>query len=110
MLSPCNGGKLLSYYCFFPRSKGDYTNHTWGSEDRPVQELLDPYPELDSQVLDHLRIGKDIQPWRLWVHEPYPYIQKGAVCLLGDAGHPVRQFSLFLLFASSHWLFSLLSP
>lgn len=67
VLSPCNGGKLLSYYCFFPRSKGDYTNQTWGGEDRPVEELLAPYPELDSQVKDHLAIGKEIQPWRLWV-------------------------------------------
>lgn len=67
VLSPCNGGKLLSYYCFFPRDKGDYTNQTWGGEDRPVEELLEPFPELDSQVLNHLKIGKEIRPWRLWV-------------------------------------------
>ena len=67
VLSPCNGGKLLSYYCFFPRDKGDYTNQAWGVEDRPTEELLAPYPELDSQVLAHLAIGKNIQPWRLWV-------------------------------------------
>ncbi|KAI1615897.1 hypothetical protein EDD37DRAFT_675728 [Exophiala viscosa] len=89
VLSPCNGGKLLSYYCFFPRTMGDYTNHTWGSEDRPVEELLKPFPNLDSQVLAHLKIGKDIQPWRLWVHQPYPYIHRSMVCLLGDAGHPM---------------------
>lgn len=67
VLSPCNGGKLLSYYCFFPRSAGDYANHTWGSQDRPVEELLAPYPGLDPQVKSHLAIGKEIQPWRLWV-------------------------------------------
>jgi salicylate hydroxylase len=67
VLSPCNGGKLLSYYCFFPRTKGDYVYQTWGSEDRPVEELLAPYPELDAQVKNHLAIGKEIQPWRLWV-------------------------------------------
>ncbi|KIW12522.1 hypothetical protein PV08_09799 [Exophiala spinifera] len=89
VLSPCNGGKLLSYYCFFPRDKGDYSNQTWGGADRPVEELLAPYPELDSQVLDHLKIGKEIRPWRLWVHKPYPYIHKSMVCLLGDAGHPM---------------------
>ncbi|KAK1254783.1 hypothetical protein MKX08_008778 [Trichoderma sp. CBMAI-0020] len=89
VLSPCNGGKLLSYYCFFPRSMGDYSTHTWGHEDRPVEELLAPYPNLDSQVLSHLKIGKEIQPWRLWVHDPYPYIHKNNVCLLGDAGHPM---------------------
>ncbi|KAJ5128105.1 hypothetical protein N7448_008884 [Penicillium atrosanguineum] len=89
VLSPCNGGKLLSYYCFFPREQGDYTSQAWGAEGRPVEELLKPYPNLDSQVLKHLSIAKEIQPWRLWVHEPYPYIQKGKVCLLGDAGHPM---------------------
>ncbi|KAL0935874.1 salicylate hydroxylase [Colletotrichum truncatum] len=89
VLSPCNGGKLLSYYCFFPRDKGDYTNQAWGVEDRPVEELLAPYPELDAQVRAHLAIGMDIQPWRLWMHDPYPYINKNMVCLLGDAGHPM---------------------
>lgn len=67
VLSPCNGGKLLSYYCFFPRAVGDYSSHSWGNDDRPVEELLAPYPELDGQVLAHLRIGKEIRPWRLWV-------------------------------------------
>ncbi|KAL7796726.1 hypothetical protein V8C37DRAFT_371285 [Trichoderma ceciliae] len=89
VLSPCNGGKLLSYYCFFPRSVGDYSTHYWGNDDRPVEELLAPYPNLDAQVVSHLKIGKEIQPWRLWVHDPYPYIHKQMVCLLGDAGHPM---------------------
>lgn len=89
VLSPCNGGKLLSYYCFFPREKGDYINQSWGAEDRPVEDLLSPYPQLDPQVMKHLAIGKEIQPWRLWVHDPYPYISKANVCLLGDAGHPM---------------------
>ncbi|KAI1336036.1 salicylate hydroxylase [Xylariaceae sp. FL0016] len=89
VLSPCNGGKLLSYYCFFPRSMGDYTNQTWGGEDRPVEELLAPYPELDAQVKAHLAIGIEVRPWRLWVHDPYPYLTKDMVCLLGDAGHPM---------------------
>lgn len=89
VLSPCNDGKLLSYYCFFPREKGDYANQTWGGEDRPVEELLEPYPELDRHVFGHLRIGKEIRPWRLWIHDPYPYIHRNNVCLLGDAGHPM---------------------
>lgn len=89
VLSPCNGGKLLSYYCFFPRTAGDYSTQTWGGESRPVEELLAPYPELDPQVKAHLAIGYQIQPWRLWVHQPYPYITKSMVALLGDAGHPM---------------------
>jgi salicylate hydroxylase len=89
VLSPCNGGKLLSYYCFFPRDKGDYTTQAWGADSLPVEDLLAPYPELDAQVKAHLAIGVEVQPWRLWVHDPYPYIQKASVCLLGDAAHPV---------------------
>jgi salicylate hydroxylase len=67
VLSPRNGGKLLSYYCFFPRELGDYTNRSWGGKDRPVEELLAPYPNLDAQVKAHLAIGIEVQPWRLWV-------------------------------------------
>ncbi|KAE8382978.1 hypothetical protein BDV26DRAFT_195993 [Aspergillus bertholletiae] len=89
VLSPCNGGRLLSYYCFFAREKGDFSNHTWGSADRPVEELLEQYPELDRQVFSHLAIGTEIRPWRLWVHQPYEYIARNMVCLLGDAGHPM---------------------
>ncbi|RDA95889.1 hypothetical protein CP533_5225 [Ophiocordyceps camponoti-saundersi (nom. inval.)] len=90
VLSPCHGGRLLSYYCFFPRLKGDYAGHAWASgEDRPVEELLAPYPELDRQVRGHLSVGHEIRPWRLWLHDPYPYLCRGVVCLLGDAGHPM---------------------
>ncbi|GAB7359177.1 hypothetical protein MBLNU230_g5244t1 [Neophaeotheca triangularis] len=89
VLSPCNGGELLSYYCFFSREMGDYTNQSWGAEERPVSELVDKFPNLDRQVLNHLSIGKEIQPWRLWMHERYPYVTKSMVALLGDAGHPM---------------------
>ncbi|KJZ72186.1 hypothetical protein HIM_08451 [Hirsutella minnesotensis 3608] len=66
VLSPCRGGKLLSYYCFFPREKADYMNHTWRGDERSVDELLAPYPRLDEQVRGHLALGKEIRPWRLW--------------------------------------------
>ncbi|KAF1834807.1 salicylate hydroxylase-like protein [Decorospora gaudefroyi] len=89
VLSPCNGGELLSYYCFFPRSAGDYANHTWGGADLPIEELLAPYPELDAQVKAHLAIGIEVQPWRLWVHQPYPYVVKNSIALIGDAAHPM---------------------
>ena len=88
VLSPCNSGSLLSYYCFFPREKGDFATQAWDAEST-VDELLSPYPDLDSHVFKHLEIGKEIRPWRLWVHEPYPYWQKGVACLIGDAAHPV---------------------
>ncbi|KAG5923908.1 hypothetical protein E4U42_004800 [Claviceps africana] len=89
VLSPCHDGKLLSYYCFFAREQGDYTNHTWAASDLPTEELLRPYPELDRQVLRHLGIGREIRPWRLWIHDPYPRLARGVACLLGDAGHPM---------------------
>ncbi|KAH6870838.1 hypothetical protein BKA58DRAFT_316469 [Alternaria rosae] len=89
VLSPCNGGELLSYYCFFPRSVGDYANQTWGGADLPVEELLAPYPELDEKVKAHLAIGIEVRPWRLWVHQPYPYVVKNCIALIGDAAHPM---------------------
>ncbi|GAB1729822.1 hypothetical protein NU195Hw_g8792t1 [Hortaea werneckii] len=88
VLSPCNGGSLLSYYCFFPREKGDYANQKWDAEST-VEELLAPYPDLDEKVLSHLKIGVEVKPWRLWIHQPYDWWQKGVACVLGDAAHPM---------------------
>ena len=89
VLSPCNGGKLLSYYCFFPREKHDYATQGWDEGDSPVEDLLEPYPDLDRQVFNHLAIGKEIRPWRLWVHDPYPHWSRGVTTILGDAAHPM---------------------
>ncbi|KAL5355558.1 hypothetical protein BJX96DRAFT_170783 [Aspergillus floccosus] len=88
VLSPCNGGSLLSYYCFFPREKGDYSSQNWASEGT-VEELLAPFPDLDPKLLEHFKIGTEVRPWRLWVHQPYEYWQKGVVCIMGDAAHPM---------------------
>ncbi|PNS21551.1 hypothetical protein CAC42_910 [Sphaceloma murrayae] len=88
VLSPCNGGSLLSYYCFFPREKGDYSSQNWNS-DATTEELLAPYPDLDKGVFKHLAIGQEVRPWKLWMHEPYPYWQKGLACVMGDAAHPM---------------------
>jgi salicylate hydroxylase len=88
VLSPCNGGRLLSYYCFFPREAGDFTNESW-DQTATVGQLLAPYPDLDRRVFEHLGIGYEVRPWRLWLHEPYPRWQKGLACIMGDAAHPV---------------------
>lgn len=88
VLSPCNGGRLLSFYCFFPREAGDFKNQTWDAH-ATVEELLAPYPDLDRQVFRHLEIGYEVRPWRLWIHEPYDVWQKGVTCIMGDAAHPV---------------------
>ncbi|KAK4497622.1 hypothetical protein PRZ48_010275 [Zasmidium cellare] len=88
VLSPCNSGTLLSYYCFFPREKGDFSEQKWDASST-VDDLLAPYPDLDKGVLGHLGIGQEIRPWRLWVHEPYSHWQKGVACIMGDAAHPM---------------------
>lgn len=88
VLSPCNGGRLLSFYCFFPREAGDFENQTWDAH-ATVEELLAPYPDLDRQVFRHLEVGYEVRPWRLWIHEPYDVWQKGVTCIMGDAAHPV---------------------
>lgn len=90
VLSPCNGGKLLSYYCFFPREKGDFQSQSWDAE-ASVEDLLAPFPDLDPQVRKHLEIGIEIKPWRLWVHQPYPAWQNGCLAIMGDAAHPVSE-------------------
>jgi salicylate hydroxylase len=54
-----------------------------------VEELLSPYPDLDPELRRHLEVSEDISPWRLWVHQPYPYWVKGRVALMGDAAHPM---------------------
>jgi salicylate hydroxylase len=61
----------------------------WSEADAPVEELLEPYPDLDSQVFKHLEIGKEIRPWRLWVHDPYTHWIKGNTCIIGDSAHPM---------------------
>ncbi|UPK97550.1 hypothetical protein LCI18_008485 [Fusarium solani-melongenae] len=88
VLSPCNGGRLLSYYCFFPREASDLAHQSW-DQAATVDELLAPYPDLDRQVFKHLEISYEVRPWRLWIHEPYPLWQKGLACILGDAAHPM---------------------
>lgn len=89
VLSPCNNGELLSYYCFFPREKGDFSSQNWNTAEASTKELLAPYPDLDPALREHFKIATDIRPWRLWVHKPYEYWQKGSTCLMGDAAHPV---------------------
>lgn len=86
VLSSCNGGSLLSYYCFFPREKGDFASQNWNAEST-VEELVAPYPDLDSQVLNHLKIGVEVRPWRLWVHEPYAWWKRDVACIMGDETH-----------------------
>ncbi|KAL6362078.1 hypothetical protein LRP88_05562 [Fusarium phalaenopsidis] len=50
VLSPCNGGRLLSYYCFFPREASDLAHQSW-DQAATVEELLAPYSDLDRQMM-----------------------------------------------------------
>ncbi|KAJ3467743.1 hypothetical protein FSOLCH5_003810 [Fusarium solani] len=61
VLSPCNGGRLLSYYCFFPREASDLAHQSW-DQAATVEELLAPYPDLDRQVFKHLEISYEMMP------------------------------------------------
>jgi len=88
ILSPCNGGNLLSYYCWFPRDASDFTATNW-LQSATVEELLAPYPDLDRNVFKHLELGYEVRPWKIWLHKPYPYWNKGVACLMGDAAHPM---------------------
>lgn len=88
MRSCCRGGEVISYYCFFPRAASNFGDEGWLYK-ASIQELLAPYPDLDPELRRHLEVSEDISPWRMWVHQPYPYWTKGRVVLMGDAAHPM---------------------
>ncbi|KAJ9606222.1 hypothetical protein H2200_009183 [Cladophialophora chaetospira] len=86
--SPCRGGEINSFYCFFPTEKSDHASEGWNHK-ATVEELLAPFPDLDPRLLALFKHARDIGPWRLFVHEPYDYWTSGRTCLLGDAAHPM---------------------
>lgn len=86
--SPCRNGQINSFYCFFhvelSKNPGEGWTHT-----NTVEDLLLPFDTLDPKLLAIFKNSYDIKPWRLFVHQPYPYWQKGTTCVLGDAAHPM---------------------
>jgi len=88
VFSPCREGALHSFYCFFPTALAKNPGEGW-SHEVPVKELLEPFETLDPDLLALFKNSTDIKPWRLFVHQPYPYWQSGATCILGDAAHPM---------------------
>ncbi|KAK1141290.1 hypothetical protein N8T08_009194 [Aspergillus melleus] len=88
VFSPCRNGEIHSFYCFFPTAMSDHAEEGWNYE-ASREQLLAPFPNLDPKLLALFRNSTDIKPWRLFVHQPYPYWQKGRTCLLGDAAHPM---------------------
>ena len=85
---PSRNGEIQGFYCFFPTVLSDHSEEGWNHE-ATVEQLLAPYPKLDPNIIALLRNSTGIRPWRLFVHEPYPYWQKGRACILGDAAHPM---------------------
>lgn len=86
--SPCRGGEINSFYCFFPtvlsKNPGEGWNHSVG-----VEEFIEPFGNLDPKLLAIFKNSYDIKPWRLFIHQPYPYWQEGLTCIMGDAAHPM---------------------
>lgn len=69
-------------------SHNDLKKDGWSISATP-EELAATYPDLDPRVRKLFLNAEDIKMWRLYIHEPYPYWQKGKVALLGDAAHPM---------------------
>ncbi len=88
VFSPCREGQIHSFYCFFPIEKAKNPGEGW-SHEVGVDELLEPFGTLDPDLLALFKNSTDIKPWRLFVHQPYPYWQSGVTCIMGDAAHPM---------------------
>ena len=83
VVSPCQDAQVISFYCFFPRAIASHGDEGWNYT-ATVEELLAPFPELDKDILNLLKISTDIKPWRLFVHQPcefrVTYKQKFDLC------------------------------
>ncbi|KAG7527658.1 hypothetical protein FFLO_06720 [Filobasidium floriforme] len=80
VMAPCNGGKLISFYCFYP-AKG------FNVQDVSVEDLVSPFSQLDPDCLRMLNSSIDRKPWRLYEHTPLTGWTQGRTGLLGDACH-----------------------
>ncbi|KAF9268247.1 salicylate hydroxylase [Marasmius fiardii PR-910] len=90
VMSPCSGGDIVSFYCFMPTEMTEHHEEGFVFEQVPVRDILvGKYDELDPDCVNLLKHSIDRMPWRLYVHQPYPYWWKGKACLLGDAAHPM---------------------
>ncbi|KAM0752962.1 FAD/NAD-P-binding domain-containing protein [Meredithblackwellia eburnea MCA 4105] len=90
VLAPCSDGKLLSFYNFFPAGLSDHHTEGFVVKEATQDELCEPFKDtLDPKVLALLQNSIDRMPWRLWIHQPYPYWVKGKAVILGDAAHPM---------------------
>lgn len=88
VFSPCRDGEVHSFYCFFPTDESPHAGEGWNIN-LTAEDILRPFPDLDPELLALFKNSTDVKPWRLFVHQPYPYWQKGTTCILGDAAHPM---------------------
>ncbi|TRM64901.1 hypothetical protein BD626DRAFT_567760 [Schizophyllum amplum] len=92
VMSPCAGGDIVSFYCFMPTEyAAQHTSEGFTFKEVDVEEMLvGAYADkLEKNVVDLLKASIDRMPWRLYVHDEYPYWSKGPATLLGDAAHPM---------------------
>ncbi|KAL1658529.1 hypothetical protein GGF50DRAFT_108483 [Schizophyllum commune] len=92
VMSPCAGGDIVSFYCFMPTEYAEqHTSEGFTFKEVDVDEILvGAYADkLEKNVVDLLKNSIDRMPWRLYVHDEYPYWSKGVTTLLGDAAHPM---------------------
>ncbi|KAK4687379.1 N-acetylated-alpha-linked acidic dipeptidase, partial [Tremellales sp. Uapishka_1] len=107
VMTTCSGEDIVSFYCFASpptrmvttsadrasQMPTEMTNHTaegFVFAQVPVEEMMPgDYDRLDPRCRALLLNSVERKPWRLYIHQPYPYWTKGVACLLGDAAHPM---------------------
>jgi salicylate hydroxylase len=92
VVSPCQDAQVISFYCFFPRALASHGDEGWNYT-ATVEELLAPFPELDKEILDLLKISTDIKPWRLFVHQPCKHSSRALTLFTADfeGRHPLDE-------------------
>ncbi|BEJ17786.1 hypothetical protein CspHIS471_0700540 [Cutaneotrichosporon sp. HIS471] len=90
VMSPCSDGEIVSFYCFMPTEMTNHTQEGFVFEEVPVSDIMaGMYNRLDPLAKGLIEHSIDRMPWRLYVHQPYPYWHKGKTVILGDAAHPM---------------------
>lgn len=91
VLSGCRSGEILSFYLFMPQHMSPQRKEGFRFEEVDVEEIAKPFRDagLDKRVVDLIEHSFDRMPWRLYLHEEYPYWSKGVATLTGDAAHPM---------------------
>ncbi|ORY25836.1 hypothetical protein BCR39DRAFT_485094 [Naematelia encephala] len=87
VMSPCNGGEVISFYTFFPAELARTKKEGFVVDDISIEELTAPFGQLDPDCLLALKHSVDRKPWRLYVHAPLTKWTEKKVALLGDACH-----------------------